>query len=156
MKKLISAVMPLKSFAAMIFTGFICLYMVTGVLCDIVLHQAFVYTIPFIFVLQGLLMSVLISVLWGIFLGDKIIKGWRYFPRLILFSFSLMVILAACFLTFLAIPTNWAKLWLLVSGCIAAGVIVLSIAAELYLRATGKRYTEILKEYQTGRQPGIQ
>ena len=149
MKKLMSIVVPLKSFAAMIFAGFICLYVVTGVFCDVVQHQAFDYTIPFIFVIQGLLLSMMISVLWGIFLNDKIIKKWRYLPRLIVFSLSLMALLAACFLTFVAIPTDWAKLWLIVAGCVVAAIIILSISAELYLRATGKKYTEILKTYQS-------
>ena len=154
MKKLMSFVIPLKSFASLVFAGFICLYAVSGVFARVVLRQAFDYAIPFIFVFQGLLLSALISVLWGVFLSDKIIKKWRYFPRLVMFSFSLVALLAACLLTFAAIPTDWAKLWLLVAGCVAAAVVMLFISAELYLRATGKKYTEVLMAYQSGRQPG--
>ena len=36
------------------------------------------------------------------------------------------------------------------------GVVVLSIVAELYLKATGRRYTEILQEYQARQQPNRQ
>ena len=150
MKKLMSVVMPVKSFAALIFAGLICLYMVTGVFCDMVLHQTFNYTIPFVFILQGLLLSVLISILWGLFFGDRFIKKWRYLPRLIVFALTLIILLAACLLTFFAVPTDWAKLWLFVAGCAVTGIIILSMLAELYLRATGKRYTEALKEYQSG------
>jgi len=149
MRKLMGAIMQAKSFAALIFAGLICLYMATGFLCDKLLHQTFEYSIPFIFILQGLLLSALVAVLWGVLLGDKVIKKWRYFPRLIAFAFSLMVLLAACLLTFFALPTDWAKLWLFVAACVSGGLVVLSVSGEIYLRATGKRYTEILKDYQS-------
>lgn len=49
---------------------------------------------------------------------------------------------------FLAIPTYEAKLWLLVAGAVEVGIIALSALCELYFKATGKRYTEILKKYK--------
>ena len=149
MKKLLNFVLPLKSFAAMIFSGFICAYMVTGTLYSIILKDPFNYTIPFVFVLQGLVLSIVISSLWVIILGDTIIKKMRYLPRLIIFSISLMVVLVLCLLTFFAIPTDWAKLWLIVAGLVVMGIIALSILFELYYRITGKRYTEMLREYQS-------
>lgn len=149
MKKLLRLVIPVKSFAALIFTGLICLYIVTGSLCAIILHEPFDYSIPFIFVLQGLILAIVISVLWAVLLGDGVVKKIRYFPRLIIFSISLMALLAICLLVFFAIPTNWAKLWLIVAGCVCAGIVMLSILAEWYFKATGRRYTEILNEYKS-------
>jgi phosphatidylserine synthase len=110
----------------------------------------FNYTIPFIFIIEGLVLSVLISVLYGVFFSDIQIKKWRFFPRLVLFSLSLLILLALCVLVFFAAPTDWAKLWWIAIGCVALGIVLLSIIAELHFRKTGKRYTEILKNYQTG------
>lgn len=149
MKKLLNFMMPVKTFAAMIFTGLMCLYMVTGSLYAAILEEPFDYTIPFVFVLQGLVLALLTSALWAVFIGEAVIPKMRYFPRLILFSLSLLFLLAVCFLLFLAIPIAWAKLWLIVTVCVTAGVIALSILSEVHLKVTGKRYTEILNEYKS-------
>jgi hypothetical protein len=149
MKKIMAFVLPIKAMAAMIFAGFICLYMISGVLYAVVTGVEFNYMIPFVFVLQGLGLSVLISVLWEIFFGNAIIKKWRFFLRHLMFGISLLALLAICFLTFLAVPTEWAKLWLITAGIAAVGVITISGIGEMYYRKTGKRYTEILKTYKT-------
>jgi len=147
MKKFMSFILRIKTFAAMLFSGVICLYVVSGYLYATFIGP-FNFTIPFIFVLEGLALSALTSILWGVFFTDEIIKKWRYFPRLVLFSISLFVLLSACFFIFFAFHTNWAKLWWIVIGAFAAGVICLSVLCEIYFRVTGKRYTELLKSYK--------
>ena len=151
MKKAIHFIMQIKTFAALLFAGMICLYMVGGAFVAYALHQPFAFAIPFIFILEGLVLSVLISILWGVFFSGLYVKQWRYFPRLVVFSSLLLLIFAMCFLVFFAIHTNWAKLWWIVAAGIEAGVIALSIVAELYYKTTGKRYTEILQAYKADR-----
>jgi uncharacterized membrane protein YfcA len=112
------------------------------------MDEPFDYSIPFIFVLEGIGLSLLIATLWTLIFNERANRKRRWFPRLIIFAVSLMALLAICLLVFVAIPTEWAKLWLIVAGCVAFGVVVLSVIAELFFRATGKKYTEILKEYQ--------
>ena len=148
MKKLVYFVIPFKAFGSMIFAGLMILYMVSGVLFSIVTGEAFAYEIPFVFVFQGLLLASLISLIWGVLFNDTIIRKWRYFSRLIVFCISLMVLLAICFMTFMAIPTDWANLWMITTGCVGIFVIVLSIITEVYYKVTGKRYTEILNHYK--------
>lgn len=148
MKKMMSYILPAKTFAAMIFTGFICLYMMTGSIYAVVTGESFDYAIPFAFVLQGLILSLLISLLWAALFNNTMDRKLRYFPRLLLFSFALTVAFAVSLLTFVAIPTGWTKIWLIADGCVAVGVIILSFISEVYYKATGKRYTELLKEYQ--------
>jgi len=148
MIKMINFVMRIKTFAALLFAGMMCLYMIGGVFISYVLKLPFTFAIPFIFIIQGLILSAFISVLWGIFFSGEYIRKLRYFARLIIFSLLLLALLAVCFSIFFAIPTVWAKLWWVVAGCIEAGVAVLSIIAELYYRATGKRYTEILNNFK--------
>ena len=147
MKKFIGIIAPVKAMAAGIFGGLMCLYMVSGILYARVTGEAFNYAIPFVFVIQGLVLSMLISVLWGIFLSDAIVKKWRYFKRHILFELSLLALLAICFLMFLAIPVEWSKIWLVSAGIITFGVLIIFGLMEMYLKKTGKRYTEILKNY---------
>jgi len=154
MKKLLGFVMPLKTYAAMLFAGLMCLYMIGGVLIAYVyptnaaLSEPFSFSIPFIFVVEGLVLSALIAVLWGVFFNSALTKKWRYFPRLVVFSLLLFALFALCLLVFFAVPTNWAKLWWVVAICIEVGVIVLSLIAEFYYRKTGKRYTEVLNTYK--------
>jgi len=148
MKKLIDFVMPLKMFASAIFSGFMILYMVSGVAYTHAIGEDFTYAVPFVFVLQGLLLAALISLLWGIFFSDVIIKKWRCFSRLIIFSVSLMVLMAVCVITFVAIPTDWANLWLITNSIIGLGLIIFAIINEVRLKATGRRYTEILNNYK--------
>jgi hypothetical protein len=149
MKKIMAFVLPIKAMAAMIFAGFICLYMVSGIFYAVVTGMEFNYMIPFVFVLQGLGLSVMISILWELFFFIVIIKKWRFFLRHLIFEISLLALLTVCFLTFLAIPTDWAKLWLIVAGIVAVGIITISSISEMYYKKTGKRYTEVLKTYKT-------
>lgn len=151
MKKILDCVVPVKAIAGMVFMGIICLYMVTGGLYAAMTGTLFDYAIPFIFIVQGLLLAVAASVLWLVIFNDIVIKKMRYFQRLMLFSVSLAVVFAVCLLTFMAIPTEWSRLWLTVNGCVAVGVVVFSVLGETYCAAIGKRYTETLKEYQSGR-----
>jgi len=151
MKRFMSLVLRVKSLAALIFSGLICLYVVAGYLYAALIHKGpFNFTIPFIFVLEGIVLSILISILWGVFFTDEIIKKWRYFPRLVVFCLIMAALLSICVLIFVAAPTNWAKLWWIVIGAFTAGVVGLSVLCEIYFRVTGKRYTEILEEYKTG------
>jgi len=149
MNKLMKFTIPFKTFASMVFAGIMILYMVSSFLYATVTGVEFDYTIPFIFILQGLGLSVMISLLWGLFFSNVLIKKWRFFTRHILFELSLIILLAICFFTFLAIPTDWAKLWLIVIGIVSVFVIVLFGICEMYYKKTGKRYTEILKAYQS-------
>jgi hypothetical protein len=148
MKKVMMFTIPFKAFAAMIFAGIIILYMVSGVIYTVVSGEEFNYSIPFIFVLQGVGLSVMISLLWGLFFSNVIIKKWRFFIRHILFELSLLVLLTVCFFSFLAIPTDWAKLWLITLVILSLFLVILFGICELYYKKTGKHYTEILKAYK--------
>jgi len=148
MKKIINFSVPLKAFAAMILAGFVILYMVSGTIYAMSTGEAFEYSIPFVFIIQGAVMASLISVLWGIFLSDAIIKEWRFFKRFIAFKMSLVPLLALCFFTFLAIPADWTIPWFITVVGISIGVVALAIVSEAYFRKTGKKYTEALSLYK--------
>jgi hypothetical protein len=148
MKKLIEFAIPFKAFAAMLFAGLIMLYMVSGVIFVMVTGEAFDYSIPFIFVLQGVGFSVLASLLWSVFYTNVFIRKWRFFLRHIMFELSLVALFAVCILTFFAVPTAWGFLWLIVTGFVTIFVIILFGLSEMYYRKTGRLYTEKLKLYK--------
>ena len=152
MKKLIAFTMPIKIFASMIFAGLMCLYIASGVLYGFFIDADFSYSIPFVFVIQGLLLSVLIAVFWEVFFGDIVIKKLRFIWRIIAFGILLMALLAVCFLTFFAIPTEWAYMWLVAVGAITLFVAIMSGLNELYYRKTGEKYTEMLRIYKERQQ----
>lgn len=148
MKKLMQFVMPVKTLAAMIFAGLMCAYVVVGALYAAIFYPQFEFTVPFIFVIQGIIMSVVIAGLWEVLLGDGWIKKMRYLPRLVIFAALMIIVLTLGLLTFVPWHTNEAKLWLVVTGLVITAIGVLSIIGEMYYRYTGKKYTEILKKYQ--------
>ena len=148
MKKLMDFVVPLKAFAAMLFAGLMILYMVSGVAYSFLLGEAFDYAIPFIFVLQGLGLSMVISILWGVFISDTLIKKWRFVRRCIAFKLSIIPFLALCFFTFLAIPTDWTIPWFIAILAVSVFAVVLAMASEVYFKKTGERYTAALNQYK--------
>ena len=148
MRKLVEITQPIKAFAAMMFAGLICLYMVSGVLYAFFTDAEINYSIPFIFVIQGMGLTVVIAILREVIFSDLIIKKWRFFQRVVVFSVSLVALLAVCVLTFLAIPTEWAFLWLISASVLALGVTVIFGLSEVYYRKTGQWYTEMLRIYK--------
>ncbi|MCL1842468.1 MAG: hypothetical protein FWF79_01510 [Defluviitaleaceae bacterium] len=148
MKKLIAISMPIKAFAAMVFAGIMILYMVSSVAYGIITGEAAEYAIPFVFVVQGALLATVISALWSVFLGDALIKKWRFSKRLIMFKLSLVPFLALCFFTFLAIPDGWTMPWFISILAVSVFVVILAMLSEVYFKKTGERYTEALKQYK--------
>jgi hypothetical protein len=148
MKKLMDFLMPIKFFAAMIFVGLMCLYMVSGIIYAHFADVDFYYSIPFVFAIQGLVLSLLIALMWEVFFGDVIIKKWRFFRRIVMFKMSLLVLFAVCFLTSFGIPTHWTGAWFIAILCLMTGIIAIAGLSELNHKKTGKRYTEVLRAYQ--------
>ena len=148
MKKMMDFVMPLKLIAGGILFGLMGFYMVFGTLYARFTGAAFEYNIPFAFILQGAVLAIVIAVLWEIFFGETIIKKWRFFKRALIFNFSLMVLIAICFLTSFVLPAEGAHLWLIGVGIIALGMAVMSGLNEIHYRKTGKQYNEMLRIYQ--------
>jgi len=148
MKKLMQWVMPAKNLAALVFAGLVCAYMVAGALIPVVTGVPFNYTVPFIFLLQGVVLSIVVAILWLALLGDQVSHRTRYLPRLAIFCVLAAVAGGLCLLNFFLMHTDWAKLWLIVAAAVVAGVVVLSLLGELYFRRTGKKYTEFLRVYQ--------
>ena len=142
---------PAKSLGAGIFAGFMCAYVAAGYLYAWLVDRAtFNFTVPFIFVIEGVGLAIFIAVLWYLLIDDAAPVKLRFFTRLIIFVLLLAAALAICVLLFFPFHTDWAKLWWIVIGVVTAGVVVISVIGEIYSRITGRRYTELLKKYQAG------
>lgn len=152
MKKLIGLTTPIKAFAAMLFAGFIILYMIGGLLYAAFQETSFDYTISYVHLLQSLVFSMLISLLWGICFSDVVIKKGCFWLRQLLFDLSLALLLLLCFFTLSVISANSNTLWFVVAGVIIAFTIVLSILSEWYFKKRGVHYTALLRLYQAKQQ----
>ena len=149
MKKLIVLSTLIKAFAAMLFAGFVVLYMVGGVLYAYFVDSAFDYTISFIHLLLSIGFSTLLALFWGICFSDVVIKKWRFFFRYLLFDFLALLLLATSFIVSSRVAIEWSILWLFVACVITLFSIVLALLREWYFRKTGEHYTELLKLYQS-------
>jgi len=148
MKRLIEFVMPMKLIAGGVLAGLIGFYMVVGTLYARFTGVEFVYSIPFAFIIQGAVLAIAIAVIWEVFFGEAIVKKWRFFKRALMFNLSLIALIAICFLTSFALPTDWAYLWLIGATAITLGIAIMSGLSELYYRKTGERYNEMLRVYK--------
>jgi magnesium-transporting ATPase (P-type) len=136
---------------ALVFSGLILAYIISGALYSSIKQVQFEDTMPFIFILRDLLLAILIAAFWQIFLTDYYIKKMRYYLRIILFVGTLSILLLGFFAIFYVAPVDWAKLWLIIAGLFVLLIAIISIACELYFRKTGKQYTEILEKYKKKR-----
>ena len=152
MKKFITLTTLIKAFAAMLFAGFVVLYIVVGVLYAAVVDTSFDYTISFVLLLLGIGFSTLLSLLWGICFSDVVIKKWRFIYRYLLFDFSALVLLGLSFVASSLMSIERPMLWLIVAWVIAIFACVLALLREWYFRKTGEHYTELLKLYQSNHQ----
>ena len=152
MKKIIELTTPIKAFAAMLFAGFVILYMVGGVLYANFLDTSYDYTISFVLILLSIGFSTLLSLLWGICFSDVVIKKWRFIYRYLLFGFSALVLLGLSFVVSSLMSIERPMLWLIVALVIGIFAIVLAFLREWYFRKTGEHYTELLKLYQSNHQ----
>jgi len=148
MKRLIDLVMPMKFFATMMFFGLIALYVVAGMAQSIIANEAIEYAVPFIYILQSTILSLVFSVIWALFFSEEASKRWRFFIRYGLFAIIVFAALIISFFAFLAIPTEWAWTLLLVAVVVFFGVTVFLSVNEMYYRKTGERYMEMLNSYK--------
>ena len=148
MKNLVEFFMPIKVFAAMAFFGLICLYVVGGILYVVTTGEAIEFAIPFVFIFQSMGLSIVVAILWSLFFNQNIAKKWRFFLRYTLFALLMLALLAICFLTFLAIPTEWVRPLLFAALAFFAGTSVFVSLNELAYKKTGERYMETLKAYK--------
>jgi len=149
MKKLIELMIPVKSFAAMLFAGFVCLYMAGGVFVATFIDGDFSYSITFLHLIFGIGFTMAISLLWGVAFSNTVIKKWSFAKREFIFVVLLAALAAGGMLKikwFFA--SEWTPLLLVVAGAILGFVIVLSLVSEWYFQKTSIRYTSMLKAYQ--------
>jgi len=149
MKKLIELMVPVKSFAAMLFAGFVCLYIFGGFVYGAFIDETFVYSISFWHLIAGIGFSMGLSLLWGFTFSDVVIKKWSFVKREMLFVLLVVLFGVAGFIKMQVIFASPGQdLLLIVAGVVLVFVIVLSLLSEWYFRKTSLRYTAMLKLYQ--------
>ena len=135
----------IKVLSALFFSGLILAYMVVGCLYDIILQCSFNYVVPFIFILQGLGFAIIVSILWYDLTSKSAVKKLNQWVRLFILAGSIWIIGVVCLLTFMAFPTIWAKLWLLVMAGYGGALLVIFMLDEAQLQEKGKRLFNLSK-----------
>ena len=142
MKKLLLWSVPVKSLAALLFAGFIFLYMIAGSFHSIVSDEIFEFAIPFSFAIQSAVLSVVIALLYALMFSEVVIRKMRYFQRIAIFVVILIPILAFHVWLF------YSTIWLIVAVGIGIGIMVGAFVLDRYFRLIGKKYTNALESFK--------
>jgi len=142
MKKILFWSVPIKSLAAMIFAGFIIIYMIARSLYALIAGGNHEYVIPFAFAIHSAVLSVVIAVLCALIFSEGIIKKMRYYKRVAIFI---------AVLTPLLVVHTWlffSLMWVIVAGAVGIGVIVGMVIVDRYFKLLGRQYTDVLESYK--------
>jgi len=142
MKKLLLWSVPVKSLAAMLFAGFIFLYMMVGSFHSFMTEEVFEFAIPFAFAVQSAVLSALIAMLYASIFSEIAIKKMRYFQRMVIFLLLLIPLLAVHVWLF------YSVIWIIVAVAIGVGILVGSLVLDRYFKLVGKRYTNALEVFK--------
>ena len=133
----------------MLFAGFICLYIFGGIVYGALIDSSFDYTISFVHLAMGIGFTLTISLLWGLFFGQVVIKDLEFLLRYLLFDVSVGALLLSCFFLFSITSMEGSVLWFVVASVIVIFVVVLAALSWWYFNKTGEHYTDLLKAYQS-------
>jgi len=120
------------------FLGTVFLYMVIGSIFALVSRESFYYHIPFAFLIQGIIKSMVISFVWTLCFSN--IKAWGFFKRYLLALMVLVVLAVISMLIPLINGVQWFAIWI-ISGIISSLIFGTAVAASsnMYHKKTGKR-----------------
>jgi len=127
-----------QSLGAAMFMAAVCVYMAAGIIIGWASEEGFRYHIPFVFLLQGVVLSMTASIVWTLFFG--LIKSWKLPAK----YFSAMAVVAALLGISMLIPAINSKpghfIWII--SCFISTIgfgTLLAVFSEAYLKKTGER-----------------
>lgn len=141
MKKFLKGVLTWKTYACMMFTGSVAVFLAVAYLLGW-------DGIPLGVLLQLLLLSVIGSLLQGIMFTEWIIKSMAYPARLLLFAVIFLAVLSAFAWKGQWFPAGKFGNWLVFAGIFFAAFAVMTAGYEIYFRLAGKKYDGLLGERQ--------
>ncbi|MDR2546114.1 MAG: hypothetical protein LBC96_01210 [Lachnospiraceae bacterium] len=153
MKKMLDWLVPVKSLAAMFFTGFIVLYMIIGVGVSYIggtssLDSGKVAAIPFPYVLQSMVFAIVMALLWSALFSDIWIEKMSYFVRLFVFVMVLFIVFTGYGFILYFYDQEFSYLWVAVPYLVLVGIVITSLIFRGYFQILGRRYTAALAEYK--------
>lgn len=148
MKKLLDLSTPVKAFASMLFAGFICLYLIIGILYRHFFDSGFLLSMSFGQLLTGILFTAMAAVSWGFCYSRVFLKKWVFLKRYLLFIVLILSSAASQFFVFAGGYFNWPAPWFFVVGLVSLFVILLSYFSERHFRKISIDYTKSLRLYQ--------
>ena len=127
-----------QSLGAAMFMATVCVYMAAGIIIGWISEKGFQYHTPFVFLLQGVVVSMIASIVWTLFFG--LIKSWNFPAK----YFSAMAVVAAMLGISMLIPVIKSQpgyfIWII--SCFISTIgfgTLLAVFSETYLKKTGER-----------------
>ena len=127
-----------KALGAAMFMASAVLYMVIGTLFTVISGNDFYYHISFAFLIQGMIVSMVSSLMWVVCFG--LIKSWNFFARYLLLVAVMVALSGISMLIPVINSTSGYFVWI-ISGFIsmfAFGTAV-AVLSEKQLKKTGAR-----------------
>lgn len=141
MKKFLEYATSFKAYSCMNFTGF----MIAWVFAALILSWE---GLPISIILQGMLISVVISLIQMLSFTDLAFKKMRYGGRLTFFAVMTLATLSLFAVLFKWFPLDKIGYWLGFAGIFLVVFVAISIGFSVYFKVTGKKYNELLGEAQ--------
>lgn len=146
MKRFLEFTVKFKTYACMMFTGIMFLYMVIG------WATGCADSISFAVMLQFLLISVLGCALQTLAFTDIVLRHMRYSRRVLLFVALFLPLLSACAFGLHWFPVENAASWLIFLGIFLCVFVVMTAGFEIYFRIQGQKYDGLLGQYRRERE----
>jgi len=127
-----------KALGAAMFMATAVIYMAIGAIFAVLNREGFNYQLPFAFLIQSMIVSLVSSLMWVVCFG--VIKSWKFFAR---YSMLLLFILALAGVSMLIPVVNAIEghfIWI-ISGLISTFAFGTAVAvmSEKQLKKTGAR-----------------
>lgn len=142
MKRFWNGMMEWKNYAAMMFTGCICVYTVIALAMG-------KESMELVMVGQLLVVSLLGTLIQGAaFEENWLIRNMAYTKRMMVFVVLFLPMLSACAVVFRWFPTTQFVNWLVFIGIFLIIFLIITLLFELHFRAAGRRYDGLLGQYK--------
>ena len=141
MKNFLEGLLEWKTWAALMFSGTMVIYIVIAVLMGAT-------EIAILEIVSLLILSAAGTFIQYLAFGPRIIKRMRYTVRMIVFAVPFLTLLSGVAYFFEWFPREGGIYWLWFIGIFLVAFAGASISFEIYFKVTGKKYDGLLGQYR--------
>ena len=141
MKNFLEGVLEWKTWAALMFSGAVVIYIVIAALMGAT-------EIPILEIVSLLIVSTAGTFIQYVAFGPRIIKRMRYTVRMIVFAVPFLALLSGVAYFFHWFPSEHGLAWLSFLAGFLLAFAGATISFEIYFKVTGKKYDGLLGQYR--------